>query len=90
MTSILSKLRKQKGLSQEDVAEMMLVSVRTVSNWERTMRFKIPEDLHDLLDVYGVDYPERCKVIQEVYGNFDCKAWLPCISQRCTRLGEDK
>ena len=64
----LKKLREAKGLTQEEVASIMVVSVTTVQNWERDFRFKKPEDLHSLLDLYGVSDSMRKLIVLDVYG----------------------
>ena len=50
--NILQQLRISCRKTQEQVAEYMEVAVGTVQNWEKTLRFKSKDDLHDLLDLY--------------------------------------
>ena len=64
----LKKLREAKGLTQEAVASIMVVSVTTVQNWERTGCFKTAQQLHELLDLYGVSDSMRNAIVLEVYG----------------------
>ena len=64
----LKKLREAKGLTQEEVASIMVVSVTTVQNWERDFRFEMPEDLHSLLDLYVVSDSMRKLIVLDVYG----------------------
>ena len=64
----LKKLREAKGLTQEAVASIMDVSVTTVQNWERTGCFKTAQQLHELLDLYGVSDSMRNVIVLEVYG----------------------
>ena len=53
--TILQKLRIESGKTQEQVAEELGVVIGTVQNWEKTLRFKSHNDLHDLLDLYDID-----------------------------------
>ena len=58
MGEFLRQLRKEKGLTQEELAEKFYTSSRTVSRWETG---KIMPDLNtliDLADFYDVDIRE--------------------------------
>lgn len=51
-TDRIKQLRKQKGLTQKEMAEAVGVGVSTVAMWEsgkRTPSFKLLNDLSDLL-----------------------------------------
>lgn len=48
----LKAARESKGLSQEDVAERVNVSVQTVSNWETGYRTPGAEYLFSLAEIY--------------------------------------
>lgn len=50
----LTALRKEKGLSQKELAEMMLVSRQAVSKWERGEAVPTTENLRYLSALYGV------------------------------------
>lgn len=50
----LTALRKEKDLSQEELAEMMLVSRQAVSKWERGTAIPTTENLKYLSELYGV------------------------------------
>ena len=65
----LVDLRYYCGMSQEEVAEFLDVNPHTVQNRERTGNFRRPEDLHQMLDLYGADEETRRRVILEVYGD---------------------
>jgi len=50
----LQKLRKEKGLSQEELAEMMNVSRQAVSRWEGGLSYPETEKIITLSEVFGV------------------------------------
>lgn len=56
--SLLRKLRKEKGYTQEELAEIMGVSNRTVSRWETGSNMPDISILVELADYYGVDIRE--------------------------------
>lgn len=51
----LKRLRKEKGLTQEQLAERFYVSSRTVSRWETGSNMPDVQTLIDLADFYDVD-----------------------------------
>ena len=54
----LKKLRKQKGLTQEQFAEIVNVSNRTVSRWENGYNLPDLDVLIEIADYYEVDLRE--------------------------------
>ena len=50
----LQKLRKDKGLSQEELAEMMNVSRQAVSRWESGLSYPETEKIITLSEIFGV------------------------------------
>ena len=54
----LKQLRKEKGLTQEQLAEQFLVSSRTVSRWETGSNLPDLSMLIELADYYDVDIRE--------------------------------
>ena len=56
--SFLKELRKEKGLTQEQLAEMMNVSGRTVSRWETGSNMPDLDILIEMSDYYDVDIRE--------------------------------
>jgi len=50
----LQKLRKEKGLSQEELAEMMSVSRQAVSRWESGLSYPETEKIITLSEIFGV------------------------------------
>lgn len=51
----LQELRKEKGLTQEQLAEKMCVARRTVSRWETGSNMPDMDILMELSDLYAVD-----------------------------------
>ena len=56
--SFLKELRKEKGITQEQFAEIMEVSARTVSRWETGSNMPDLEVLILIADYYGVELRE--------------------------------
>ncbi len=56
--AFLKELRKEKNLTQEELAEKMRVARRTVSRWETGANMPDMDILIDLSDFYGVDLRE--------------------------------
>ena len=56
--AFLKALRKEKGLTQEQLAEKLAVSGRTVSRWETGSNMPDIGMLVVLADFYGVSIPE--------------------------------
>ena len=54
----LQRLRKEKGLSQEDVAQKLFVSRQSVSKWENGSAEPGVKDLTALADMFGVTLDE--------------------------------
>ena len=66
--TLIKRIRETSGMTQEQVAEAMGVSVNTVQNWERFNLFKNKDMLHDLLDLYKVDDVLRTRAVLEAFG----------------------
>lgn len=58
MGNALKTLRKEKGLTQEELAEMFYVTDRSVSRWETGSSLPDISILIQLADFYGVDIRE--------------------------------
>ncbi|MBQ8247721.1 MAG: helix-turn-helix transcriptional regulator [Lachnospiraceae bacterium] len=56
--SFLKELRKQKGITQEELAEQLNVSGRTVSRWETGNNMPDISILIELAELYDVSIPE--------------------------------
>ena len=56
--AFLKELRKEKNITQEELAEKMLVSRRTVSRWETGSNMPDLDILIDISEFYDVDLRE--------------------------------
>lgn len=56
--NFLKKLRKEKGIAQEQLAEILNVSGRTVSRWETGNNMPDISILVDIADYYDISIPE--------------------------------
>lgn len=52
----IAKLRKNKGYTQKDLAEMMNVSFQAISKWERGLSLPDLETLHKLCGVFNISF----------------------------------
>lgn len=50
----LKQLRKEKGLTQQELSEVIAVSYRTIQNWENGESQIKPEKTQQLADFFGV------------------------------------
>lgn len=55
MGKLLARLRKEKGLTQKQLADVMHISDRTISKWERGAGFPDISLLHVLSDLFEVN-----------------------------------
>ena len=53
----LKELRKEKGLTQDDLAELLEVTKVTIFNWENGVSSIKPDRLKKLCEIFGVDMP---------------------------------
>ncbi|MDO4338366.1 MAG: helix-turn-helix transcriptional regulator [Eubacteriales bacterium] len=58
--SFIKELRKEKGLTQEQLAEKFSVSRRTVSRWETGSNLPDLDILIEMADYFDVDLREFC------------------------------
>ncbi len=64
----LKALRKETGMTQEHVAELMDVQPRTILEWERGVQCRRVQDFHKLLDIYDVSDQVRIDLVMIAYG----------------------
>lgn len=50
----LSRIRKEKGISQRELARIMRMDHTIISNWEKCARYPTLDKVHDLAKVLGV------------------------------------
>ena len=68
MENVIKVLRKRKGLTQEQLAEKIDVSVNSIYNWEAgKVNFIKPKNLFALLECLAADEADRRAVILYVY-----------------------
>ena len=64
----LKALRKETGMTQEQVAERLDVQPRTILDWERGVQCRKVSDFHKLLDIYDVSDQVRIDLVMIAYG----------------------
>ena len=52
----ISTLRKNKGMLQQELAEKLSVSSKTISKWENNLTYPTPEYITLLTQIFKVDY----------------------------------
>ena len=58
---IISALRKEKGMTQSDLAEKMNVTDKAVSKWERNLSFPDVNSIPKLAEILGISVEELLK-----------------------------
>ncbi len=61
MGSFLSELRKEKGITQRELAEILNVSAKTISHWERDEHSPDLSIIPLLAEFFGVSCDELIK-----------------------------
>ena len=56
--ALIAELRKEKGLTQDQLGEQVFVSGKAVSKWERGLSFPSVDVLEKLAEVLGVTVTE--------------------------------
>lgn len=99
-TDRIKQLRKQKGLTQKEMAEAVGVGVSTVAMWEsgkRTPSFKLLNDLSDLFDksidyILGTSDDDRSPKLNdaqiEQFGTWEIQSELIDILRQYLQLDE--
>lgn len=65
---MIAALRKEKGMTQLDLAEKMGVTDKAVSKWERDLSFPDVSSLPKLAEIFGVSVDELMQVKAESKG----------------------
>lgn len=63
--NMIATLRKEKGMTQLDLAEKMGVTDKAVSKWERNLSFPDVASLPKLAEIFGVSVDELMQVKAE-------------------------
>ena len=75
---ILRTIRGNAGLTQEEAAEKLFVSVSTIQRWERADKCS-PNDLQNMLNLYGIDPESGREIIIELFGGGLCQSDTPAL-----------
>ena len=70
----IKKLRKQRRMSQNELAEKLYVSRALVTKWELGTRYPQRDILETMADVFGLSYDE---LIKDDRNDFDARDELP-------------
>ncbi|QQQ35227.1 helix-turn-helix domain-containing protein [Streptococcus mitis] len=92
----LKKLRKEKKLSQKEIAKEMSISEKTLSRWENGESQIKPEKSQQLADFFGVsvgyllgysDFRDTQELVKKTHENYPVdKAWK--VSSVVSQFGE--
>lgn len=58
MGEIISTLRKEKGMTQKELADMLNITDKAVSKWERDVAYPDTQTLPKLAEIFGVSLEE--------------------------------
>ena len=58
MGDIISTLRKEKGMTQKDLADMLNITDKAVSKWERNIAFPDTATIPKIAEIFGVSVEE--------------------------------
>lgn len=58
MGEIISTLRKEKGMTQKEIADMLNITDKAVSKWERDLAFPDTQTIPKLAEILGVSVEE--------------------------------
>ena len=75
----IANLRKQKGMTQNDLAEKMNVTDKAVSKWERDLSCPDINTISKLADVLDVSVEELLKAKKQDYSNNKIKDLINLI-----------
>ena len=62
MGDIISTLRKEKGMTQKDLADMLNITDKAVSKWERNIAFPDTATIPKIAEIFGVSVEELMNV----------------------------
>ena len=81
----IKNLRKEKGMSQEELAAKLNVVRQTVSKWEQNLSVPDSEMLISIADIFDVSVSQ---LLGETFETNDTKSELEKISQKLENLNE--
>lgn len=58
MGEIISTLRKEKGMTQKELADMLNITDKAVSKWERDISYPDTQTIPKLAEIFGVSIEE--------------------------------
>lgn len=58
MGDIICALRKEKGMTQKDLADMLTITDKAVSKWERNIAFPDTATIPKIAEIFGVSVEE--------------------------------
>lgn len=67
----IAKKRKEKQITQKELAKRLNVTDKTVSRWERGIGFPDINTLEPLADVFGITLTELMRCSKETEDNLD-------------------
>ena len=62
MGDIICALRKEKGMTQKDLADMLNITDKAVSKWERNIAFPDTATIPKIAEIFGVSVEELMNV----------------------------
>ena len=65
MGEIISTLRKEKGMTQKDIADKLGITDKAVSKWERDVAFPDTATIPKLAEILGVSVDELMQIKRE-------------------------
>ena len=69
--ALISKLRKEKGMTQQELADKLKITDKAVSKWERDLSFPDVNSLPKLAEIFNVSIDELMQVKEEMRENTD-------------------
>lgn len=68
MGDIICALRKEKGMTQKDLADMLNITDKAVSKWERNIAFPDTATIPKIAEIFGVSVEDLMNA-KSIHGN---------------------